>query len=156
MVTGVTNPGPFTVTGSFQLYTIDTTDSQLRDVNWHFGTIALYSTVTEFPQAYAKWVQTVVDTGDNNEYEYDTYDGYFEGRWNNPGNRTLIDFGMKLSRGLRPHDQFQIGITGFGLQYVSQCWSIFLGDGIFEKWETGWKENKVIGAYSMEQIEPQY
>jgi hypothetical protein len=39
---------------------------------------------------------------------------------------------------------------------MQQCWSIFLGEGIFERWEDNWRENKVIGAYGMENMETQY
>lgn len=124
-------------------------------MNWHFGTVALYSNIQDLSDAKAKWSQDVIDSDTSTEI-YDAYHPYEEGRWNNPGNYTWLDFYFKLGRGLRPHDQFRIDVSGFGLESVTTCMSLFFGDGVFEVWETDWKLNKVIGAYGMVAVEPQY
>mgnify|MGYP003571893723 CR=1 FL=1 len=124
-------------------------------MNWHFGTIATYKNIQEFSYAAAKWTQSVWDSDATTEI-YDSYVQPHDGRWNNPKNTTWLDFYMKLGRGLRPHDQFIFGIQGFGLETVTQCMSIFLGEGVFEKWEDGWKLNQVISPSGMIGVETQY
>lgn len=141
VVNNVRNPQAFTVTGSFQLYTEDPKDKQLLDVNWHFGTLVMAEGITEFSDARAKWAQTVVDTNDDNDFVYDSIHSYNQGRWNNPGNRTFVDFVMVLSKGLRPHDQVVIKAGGFDASVFSACYSILLGDGIFESLYSGWGDN---------------
>lgn len=74
------------------------------DVNWHFGSIALAHEIGEFAEATVKWYQAVVDTDDDGEYDsYLDNDGD-EGRSNNPGNTTSLEFRLKLTKGLRTHD----------------------------------------------------
>jgi hypothetical protein len=156
----VTNPDAWTVTGSFGLYTKDATDDQLVDVNLHFGTIAFGAEVTTFAAAEVKWYQTVVDLDETEATDY-SYHDFKNGRWNNNGNTTTLEFRMKLSQGLREHDYLKLKmVSGFtDISSVDNCRSVLLGETVFDKWsgeETGWKENKFTGINAMMTTDTQY
>lgn len=70
----------------------------------HFGTVATSAEVDAFTTAKVRWVRDVDTKGTINDITDDEFEADNEGRRNNPGNKTALDFYMLLSKGLRPMD----------------------------------------------------
>lgn len=147
--TSVVNPPEFTTTASFQLWT-ETMDGQMRDVNWHFGTVGFGPVVKEFKQTDPRY------------FARPSADGLTEDRSSISNvilSSTVIEVRLEFVRPVRQHDLVKITIpSAFDTSAISAVYSVFHGEGTvykanFEDWQNNlfkgvWGEDKAYEAQS--------